>query len=148
MSLDLKRELLRHLLATIEFRCRVAVADAPEGFAGFRINDSTRSAAEIMAHIGDLVDGSLHLMKGNVVMMNSVPLEWEQEKARFLASVIRMDNFLASDTDLAYPIEKFVQGPFGDALSHIGQLVMMRRAFGAPVRPESYFAAEIAAGRS
>ena len=39
------------------------------------------------------------------------------------------------------------QGPIADALTHIGQIGMMRRMAGAPVRGENYFKADIAAGR-
>jgi hypothetical protein len=43
-------------------------------------------------------------------------------------------------------VEKFVQGPIGDALTHVGQLVFLRRIAGAPVKQEPYFTAEITPG--
>ena len=44
-------------------------------------------------------------------------------------------------------MEKLIQGPLADALTHVGQLAMLRGMVGAPVRPESFTGAEIVAGR-
>jgi hypothetical protein len=43
LALDAKRELLRHVVATVAYRGSVAVSDAPEDFAGFRINETART---------------------------------------------------------------------------------------------------------
>jgi len=66
--------------------------------------------------------------------------------ARFFGEVKKLDSYLASDAPLACPVEKLVQGPIGDALTHIGQIVMLRRVAGKPVRVASYFEAEIVPG--
>jgi hypothetical protein len=144
MTIDLKRELLRHLVAALAFRLRVAIAGAPENFAVFKIEENIRTPAEILAHIGDLLQGSLYLMKGEMVYLNSAPLAWAREASRAFAAAEEFDSFLASDALLRQPVEKITQGPVADALTHVGQIVMLRRAAGSPVQPESYFAAEIA----
>jgi len=142
-----KRELLRHLVATVAFRGRVAVADATADFGDFRADKTTRSPVEILAHIGDLMTGSKYLMKGEFVELLSAPMSWNNEIQRFSASIADLDAFLATDLPLVFPVEKFVQGPVGDALTHIGQIVMLRRLYGDPVRPEPYFSADIVPGR-
>lgn len=147
MAIDTKRELFRHLLATMAFRAKVAVSDAPIDFSSFKINETIRTPAEILAHIGDLINGSHFLMKGEFVYLNSAPLEWKDEVKRFFSAVRDFDSFLASDEPLKQPIEKLTQGPIADALTHIGQIIMLRRAFGSPVQPASYFEAEIIAGK-
>lgn len=147
MTLDLKRELLRHLIATLVYRTTVAVSDAPESFAAFKIGEGVRAPGEILAHIGDLLEGSLYLMKGEFVLLNSAPLPWNEEKARFFAAAKEFDSYLASDAPLYQPIEKIMQGPISDALSHVGQIIMLRRAAGTPVRAKGYFDAEIVAGK-
>ena len=144
--MDLKRELLRHLVATVAYRGGVAVADAPPDFASFRAHDTTRTPGELLAHIGDLLEGSLHLAKGELIYITSAPLPWEDEIARFFSAVKDFDSYLASAAQLACPVEKLVQGPVGDALTHVGQIVMLRRMAGKPVRAEGYFTAEIVAG--
>ncbi|MDQ3798059.1 MAG: hypothetical protein M3384_01290 [Acidobacteriota bacterium] len=144
MILDLKRELLRHLVAALTFRARIAISGAPESFAAFRIEETVRTPAEILAHIGDLLEGSLYLMKGELVYLNSAPLVWKEEVRRFFAAAKNFDAFLASDAQMNQPVEKIVQGPIADALTHVGQIVMLRRVAGAPVQEESYFTAEIA----
>jgi len=142
-----KKELFRHLLATVAFRAKVAISDAPIDFASFSLNETIRTPVEILAHMGDLIDGSHFLMKGEFVHLNSAPLEWKDEAKRFFTAVREFDSFLASDAPLEQPIEKLTQGPIADALTHVGQIIMLRRAFGLPVQAESYFEAEIVAGK-
>jgi hypothetical protein len=144
--LDLKREVLRHLVATVAYRGGVAVVDAPESFAEFRAYETTRTPGELLAHIGDLLEGSLHLLKGEMVYLTSTPLPWKDELTRFFSAVKNLDSYLASEAPLACPVEKLVQGPIGDALTHVGQIVMLRRMSGNPIRPAAYFTAEIVAG--
>lgn len=146
MSLDLKREVLRHMVATVAYRGGLAVTDAPASFAAFQAHETTRTAGELLAHIGDLLQGSLHLVKGEMVYLTTDPLPWPEEIKRFFSAVKDLDSYLASDAPLACPVERLVQGPIGDALTHVGQIVMLRRMAGIPIRPGSYFAAEIAAG--
>jgi hypothetical protein len=146
VTTDAKREVLRHMVATVAYRGGIAVSGAPEGFAGFRINEGTRAAGEILAHIGDLLEGSFHLLRGELVYLASSPLPWGKEVSRFFSAVKQLDSYLASEAPLACPVEKLVQGPVGDALTHIGQIVMLRRVAGSPVRAESYFTAEIVPG--
>jgi hypothetical protein len=144
--LDLKREVLRHMVATVAYRGGLAVVDAPESFASFRAHDTTRTPGEILAHIGDLLEGSLYLLKGEMVYLTSTPLPWKEEIKRFFSAIKNLDSYLASDAPLACAVEKLVQGPIGDALTHVGQIVMLRRMSGNPIRPAAYFTAEIVAG--
>ena len=144
--MDVKREVLRHVVATVAYRGGIAVSDAPESFAAFRANEGTRSPGEILAHIGDLLEGSLYLVKGELVYLTSSPLPWDEEVSRFFSAAKRLDSYLASNAPLACPVEKLIQGPIGDALTHVGQIVMLRRMAGRPLRAESYFTAEIVPG--
>jgi hypothetical protein len=135
--------MLRHLLATVAFRGKIAVADVADDFANFRVGKTIRTPGEILAHIGDLIHGSHFLLKGEMVHLNSKALSWHNETERFFAGIRELDAFLASEAELAFPVEKFIQGPIGDALTHIGQLVMLRRMFGEPISEQAYFEAEL-----
>jgi hypothetical protein len=146
-SQEAKRAMLRHTIATLAYRGGKTVTNAPQGFATFRVGESTRTPAEILAHIGDLLDWALWQAKGQHRWHGSPPLPWEEEVARFFAALTRLDAFLASDEPLGYEAEKIFQGPIADALTHVGQIAMLRRLAGAPVRGENYFKAEIVAGR-
>lgn len=146
MSVGGKREVLRHVVATVAYRGGIAVMDAPEGFAVFRVHQGVRAPGEILAHIGDLLEGSLYLLKGEMIYLSSSPLPWGEEVSRFFSAAKRLDAYLESDAPLACPVEKLIQGPIGDALTHVGQIVMLRRVAGSPVRAESYFTAEIIPG--
>lgn len=146
MSQDVKREVLRHVVATVVYRGGVAVSDAPEGFAAFRVGEEARTPVELLAHVGDLLEGSLYLLKGELVYLTSPPLPWGEGVSRFFSAAKQLDSYLASDAPLACPVEKLIQGPVGDALTHVGQLVLLRRLAGSPVRAASYFNAEIVPG--
>jgi hypothetical protein len=134
------------MVATVAYRGGLAVVDAPASFATFRAAETTRTPGELLAHIHDLLRGSLHLLRGEMVYLTSEPLPWNEEVARFFSVVEDLDAFLASDAPLALPVERLVQGPVGDALTHVGQIVMLRRMAGIPISPAPYFTAEIVPG--
>jgi hypothetical protein len=144
---EIKRDLLRHIIATLAYRCGKTIANAPAGFINFKINEGTRTPGEILAHIGDLLDWSWRLMKGQTGGLNSKPLEWDKECARFFSLLRELDIFLDSEEALEQPIEKIFQGPIADALTHTGQIALLRRAAGSPVKGENYFKADITAAR-
>ena len=144
---DPKRELLRHTLATLVYRGAKILRDAPAGFGSFRLAEGTRTPAEILAHIGDLIDWAVHLAGGQNVWRPVRPQTWDADVERFFEGARRLDAVLASDAALGFPCERLFQGPIADALTHFGQLALQRRRAGAPVRGENYFKAEIVAGR-
>ena len=146
-EIDGKRELLRHTMATLAYRGGKAIRDVPDTFGAFRLNDESRSASEILAHIGDLLDWALSLAKGKQVWKNSAPLSWHRDVERFHAALQKLDDYLAAGEPLTSSPDKLFQGPIADALTHVGQIAIMRRAAGAPMRGENYFAADICAGR-
>ena len=146
---DPARDLLRHTLATVAYRGGKTVRGAPSGFATFRVQgaEGSRTAEAILAHIGDLLDWALELARGRHAWKDSKPLPWDAEVARFFQGVARLDAQLASGEPLGCPAAKLFQGPIADALTHVGQLAMLRRLAGAPIKGENYFKADIAAGR-
>jgi hypothetical protein len=144
---DPARQLLRHTLATVAYRGGKALRGAPESFATFTLGDSPRTPANILAHMGGLFDWALSMAKGEAAWRDSQPLAWEAEIARFFASVKELDDYLASAEPLHSPAEGLFQGPIADALTHVGQLAMLRRLAGCPIKGENYFKAEIAVGR-
>ena len=144
---DPKRELLRHTLATLAYRGAKAVRHTPEGFAEFQAGEGVRTPGQILAHLGDLFDWALSIAMGRQKWQDSKPLPWEQEVERFFTALKKFDDFLASSEPAQVPLEKLFQGPVADALSHIGQIAILRRIARAPIKGENYYAAEIEAGR-
>ena len=139
--------MLRHTVATLAYRGGKALRGAPEDFAGFKAGPETRSPAEILAHVGDLLDWAAALAEGRHEWHDSPPLPWDQEVARFYRGLAALDRRLASQETLGYPAERIFQGPVADALTHVGQIALLRRMAGQAIRGENYFKAEIAAGR-
>jgi hypothetical protein len=142
---DPKRDFLRHTLATLAYRGGKAVRNAPAAFADFQ--GAGRRPVQILAHIGDVLDWALSTAQGKQKFVESQPLVWDKEVDRFFSSLRRFDDYLASTEALHAPAEKLFQGPIADALTHVGQIAMLRRMAGAPISGENYFVADIAVGR-
>lgn len=141
------RQLLRHTIATLAYRGGKAVRGAPDGFAGFTAAPGSRTPAQILAHVGDLLDWAVSLCRGEQAWRDSAPLPWPEEVERFHRGLAAVDAQLAADAPLSAPVERLFQGPIADALTHVGQITMLRRLFGSPVKGENYAKAEIVAGR-
>ena len=139
--------MLRHALATMVYRGSRIFRDAPVDFGTFRIKEGSRTPVEIVAHMGDLFDWALSMAKGRKTWRDSVPQNWDGELVRFYVSVKALDAFLSESSTLACSRERLFQGPIADALTHVGQLAMLRHVFGFPIRGENYFKAEITIGR-
>jgi len=139
--------MLRHTVATLAYRCGKTLRGAPPGFGTFCATPGTRPAGQILAHVCDLLDWALRLADGVHEWRPKEAQTWEQDTARFFTALAALDARLASGVPLGFSEEKLFQGPIADALTHTGQIAMLRRMAGAPVRAENYFKADIAAGR-
>ena len=147
MADDPARALLRHTLATLAYRGGKAVRDAPAGFGSFKASPTTRTPVEILAHVGDLMDWGLSVARGKQQWHNANPLPWDDEVARFFGALAAFDDHLGGSDSLGDSLEGLFQGPVADALTHVGQIALLRRMAGGAVRGENYHKADIAAGR-
>lgn len=143
---DPARHLLRHTVATVAYRAAKALRGAPEHFASFHIGDKTRTPAQILAHMGDLFDWVLSIAEGKQAWHDSTPLPWNAEVERFFAAIKKFDNYLASAESLDATTEAIFQSGIADALTHVGQIAMLRRLGGSPILGENYFKADIIVG--
>jgi hypothetical protein len=146
-SNDPAREFLRHTVATVAYRAGKPLRDAPPEFASYSVNEGSRTPAQILAHLGDLFDWALSMAEGQQRWQDSPSQAWDADCDRFFRALEAFDDYLASDKPLGTSAERLFQGPVADALTHTGQIAMLRRIAGAPIRGENYARAEIAAGR-
>ncbi len=141
------RELLRHTVATLAYRAAKTMRGAPESFASFQATPHANTPVQIVAHMGDLFDWALRMARGEGKWTTATPQPWQDECRRFFAALKAFDDFLASNEPLGYELPRLFQGPVADALTHTGQLAMLRRYSGAPMKGESYNRADIVVGR-
>lgn len=141
------RALLRHTVATLAYRAGKVLRDAPEGFGDVRMSPASRSAVEILAHMVDLMGWGERLARGEYRWEASGLTDWRSAVDRFFDGLAAFDRALADPAAAPYPAGVMFQGPIADALTHVGQLAMLRGLAGQPVRPESYARATIEAGR-
>jgi hypothetical protein len=144
---DSARHMLRHAVATIAYRGGKAIRGVPENFSRFEAGNGARTPGKILSHICDLFDWAVSIARGKEEWHNSKPRSWQEDVARFHAGLAAFDEILASDAKLPVPADKLFQGPVADALTHIGQISILRRLASAPVRGENMVVAEIVVGR-
>ena len=142
-----KRALLRHGVATLAYRAAKALRNADASFATLRASGKSRSPLELVAHLADLFEWALSLAEGEQRWQPATPSSWDAECDRFFAALAAFDAFLAGDKPLARAPERLLQGPVADALTHVGQLMMLRRLADQPLRSENYAIADIVVGR-
>jgi hypothetical protein len=146
-NVDAARAVLRHLAATLAYRAAKVLRDASPEFHALTFGPATRRPVEIVAHMADLMAWAMTLARGEYVWKAGGSDDWDLEVRRFFDGLSALDHELATTGRFRGSIEKLVQGPLADALTHVGQLAMLRGMAGTPVRPESYARAEIVAGR-
>jgi len=144
---DPKRELLRHLVATVAYRGEKPITDVPEDFGDFKIGETTKTPLEILSHIGDLYAWALSQVEGKEMWREADAVGWNAEVDRFFETISKFDEYLASDQPIHSPLEKLMQGPIADSLTHVGQIAMLRRLADSPVRGENFFKADIRIGQ-
>lgn len=141
--MDEKRRMLRHFLAALAYRTHKAIQGAPADFADFRVASGVRTPHEILWHIIMVLGYARTIFIGG---------EWWPDKQKTFQE--ELDSFheilesLGEHLDKASPFqgttpEKMLQGPFSDAMTHAGQLAMLRRLFGSPIPPENFIVADI-----
>jgi hypothetical protein len=138
---------LRHALAVLAYRAAKVLRDFPPGARLERSTPRSRTPLELVAHLGDLLDWGCSLARGGYHWSPAQPATWDEACARFFAGLAALDAELARAAPESRPAEQIYQGPLADALTHVGQLALLRGMHGTPVRPESYARAEIRAGR-
>ena len=144
MTVDVKRKLLNHFLAALAYRTQKAVRGAPEGFGSFRVMEGVRTPAELVRHMTSVLGyARTHFIGGRYW---PEPLETlEEEIERFHETLGTLAQHLRDGDQLLDGMseERLLQGPFSDAMTHAGQLALLRRLAGAPVPPENFIVAAI-----
>jgi hypothetical protein len=140
------RLFLRHALATLVYRAGKTVRGTPEAFGQYRITPESPSSVEILAHMGDLMEWVLRMTQGEPSWTTATPLPWEQEISRFFRAVNELDDYLVAGA-IRWEPGRLFQGGIADALTHTGQLAMMRRLAGFKMKGENYSRADIVVGR-
>lgn len=143
---DPARAMLRLTVATLWYRAEKTLRGAPADFATFRVGPTSRTPGEILAHLGDLIDWAIAMARGAHKWNPVAQTGWDPDGERLYRALVSFDDILASSEPVKWPLEELFQGPIADALTHVGQLNMLRRLAGAPVRGENYAKARIAAG--
>ena len=144
--MDAKREMLRHFLAALAYRTQKALRGAPASFATFRAAPRTRTPQELVLHMDSVLGYARTFFVGGEYRPEALP-QLADEVARFHDKLESLVRHLEESTPFVGTTpERMLQGPFADAMTHAGQLAMLRRLAGSPVPPENFIVADISAG--
>ena len=145
---DERRALLRHFLAALAYRTQKALRDAPAEFGDFRAAEGVRTPAELVRHMTSVLGYARTFFVGGRYWPDPLP-SLAAEVARFHEMLADLSGRLAAGDSLLEGMteERLLQGPFSDAMTHAGQLAMLRRLAGFPVAPENFVVADINASR-
>ena len=142
MATASERRLLRHFLATIAYRSQKAVRGAPAEFSEFRAARGVRTPHELVRHMSDVLGYARAHLRGDSWRARRLPT-FDEEVERLHEILDDLSAQLAT-ADLADGLpDRLLQGPLSDAMSHAGQLAMLRRLAGSPVPPENFIVARI-----
>lgn len=144
---EAKRALLRHFLATLAYRTQKALRGAPPDFAEFEAGNLARSPVELVRHMTAVLGYARGLFRGEQYRAEPAAA-FRIEVRRFHHMLEDLSDHLREGDALAdVTLERLLQGPFSDALTHAGQLALLRRLHGSPVPPENFAGAEVDASR-
>ena len=146
-TFERERAVLRHLAATLAYRAAKVLRDVPAEFRVSAFGPTTRRPVQIVAHMADLMTWGVSLASGGYEWKAEGGDDWDVEVDRFFSGLAALDRALAADGPFTGSIEKLIQGPLADALTHVGQLALLRGLAGFAVKPESYARADIQPGR-
>ena len=143
---DDRSRLLRHLVATIAYRATVALRGFPRDAAASAPGGGARTPLELLSHVADLMHAAAAMALGQERPAPQPDAGWGDAEARLYAGLARLDAALADGLAPAANVDALLQGPLADALTHVGQLLLLRRLAGAPAEPRGYARAEIVVG--
>ena len=141
---DEKRQLLRHFLAALAYRTQKAVREAPADFDHFRSGPGVRTPSELLCHMTSVLGYARTCFIGGTYRPEPLP-SLQDEIQRFHEMLQSLADNLENRSPLLEGMteERLLQGPFSDAMTHAGQLALLRRLAGTPVPPENFIVADI-----
>lgn len=138
-----KRQMLRHFLATLAYRTQKALAGAPADFADFDAGNRVRTPHELICHMRSVLGYSRTFFIGGTYR-HPTPVDFAQDVCAFHEILADISSRLERSEPLkGISEEQLLQGPFSDAMTHAGQLAMLRRMHGSPVPPENFIVAHV-----
>lgn len=137
------RRLLAHYLAALAYRTQKALRDAPPDFGGFQAGMQVRTPAELVRHMTSVLGYARTFFLGGHYRPEPLPT-LADEVERFHGMLADLARLLEEGGELGDATEEaLLQGPFADAMTHAGQLALLRRLAGAPIPPENFIRAAI-----
>jgi hypothetical protein len=145
--MDGKQLLIQHFLAALAYRTQKALRYAPPEFASFSAGQSVRTPHELVNHMNSVLGYAGTFFLGGSYRAPQLP-EFAAEVERFHETLTNLARLVEIESEWqSITPEQLLQGPLSDAMTHAGQLAMLRRLSGHPIPPENFVFAEIEAAK-
>ncbi|MCP4685941.1 MAG: hypothetical protein GY867_10930 [bacterium] len=141
------RAFLRHTLATLAYRAAKTLRGVPDSFAEFKLDENSNTPQVVVCHMANLMAWMQTMIQGQPKWVEAPMTDWTAACSRFFDNLKKVDDLLASDIGIAFDLKLMFQAPVADALTHVGQLAMLRRLSGSKMKSEVYLKADIQIGR-
>ncbi len=147
-----RAQLVRHFLAALAYRFHKAVGGAPDDFPILDAGHGIRPPLDLVHHINGVLGYACKVLEDGQVPAGFwylVPdVDWKSQVEMVHGKLKEIDDLLASDRSFpAHRLERLLQGPLADSMTHVGQLAMLRRVAGSPISAENFFDADVQVGR-
>lgn len=137
--------IIQHFLAVLAYRCAKCLESSPQGYGDYEAGNGAKTPREILSHISDLMDFACTFAKGKPASIKAN--SWDTEVDRFYRTMENIDRQFAELTLEESKMLPLLQGPLSDAMTHAGQLAMLRRLAGSPISAENFMTAQIVTGK-
>lgn len=136
--------LLRHFLTTLAYRFHKAVKDAPTNYALYELGQGVRSPLNLLEHMNGVLAYAQAVLENK--SRQAIPeTSWQEQVNLFNEKLENINTLLQKQEYETETLERLLQGPLADAMTHVGQLALIRRMAGSAISAENFFEASIKA---
>src|ERR1700741_2551380 len=127
--------LVHHFLAALAYRTQKELRGTPAEFASFRAASNVRTPHDLIRHMDDVLGYSRTFFIGGSYRAPEFN-NFGDAVAPFHETIGDVARHIELGTEFrGVTAEILLQGPFSDAMTHAGQLALLRRMVGSPVPP-------------
>jgi len=134
--------LLNHFLKALHYRFEKAIHNAAASYPNYEAGHGTRTPLELVGHMNGVLEFAIATLSKQ--SRRNIPEQaWQEQTTLYYQKLNELNKLLQKNTFDIETLERILQGPLADAMTHIGQLAMIRRLAKSAIAGENYFAADM-----
>ncbi len=133
---------IQHFLKVLSYRFEKAIHNAAESYPKHASGHGIRTPLELLGHMNGVLEFAISSLK-NQPRRNIPEQSWQEQITLYYEKLKELNQLMQENSFDTDTLERILQGPLADAMTHIGQLAMMRRLANSAIAGENYFAADM-----